>query len=392
MALCIRLLGGEYSRKATRRHWLLQMMAILRRLGLQRALLPVNDHNITIPICQVSRLPFSVIVKDRMNPRTFIHPQMALLPVLILTTCLSCQCSAEPPSRLASVSFLRLVMPDTPDPAGRRDSYGFSQGLDRSRSASNLFNKAITDTSPGGLGLGLRPTRSHLDLVRSFSPSRSEAGETPLEPAVALKKDTSRVEVLLISSAVKAKEIVLRADAIREPDAIPPVILETLAHGHAYRPGDRRNSVRRREEHVIAARTMINLLTNQSSQFNQKLKSFTITVTPGLQRELQILEDVVDNTLTPRVRAAVDEAGELSMKLTTTSTLAVKAINDSIESAMRRRRRGPVRWSRRAGYQIIEWMVVGFLWGIWFVVTIVRVTMAVVGGFGCLLGWLLWLK
>ena len=62
------------------------------------------------------------------------------------------------------------------------------------------------------------------------------------------------------------------------------------------------------------------------------------------------MEDMVENSLTPRVRTAADEAGELSMKLATSSTLAVKDVNDKIGEALRMRRRGPVRWLRRFGY------------------------------------------
>ena len=149
--------------------------------------------------------------------------------------------------------------------------------------------------------------------------------------------------------------------------------------------------VTRKDEYVVAARNLIARLTNDGQKFQMKLQSFQSIVSPNLHRALQELEDFVNNELTPRVRQSGDGAGELSTKLSYTSTLAVKEVNERIDAAIRRRRRGPVRWMRRFGYLCIEWVVVALLWGIWAVVSILRVVRAVLGIFIRLVKWLLFL-
>lgn len=217
-------------------------------------------------------------------------------------------------------------------------------------------------------------------LSTSNSPSR---GELP----IITKRDITRAEALLLSSAVKAREIVRRADSVRPP---PKFLLDTILSSTTASEA-KLHAVKRKEEHIIAARNLMSTLSVHSTKFNHQLRTFTSTLAPALHKELQILEDMVENTMTPRVRSAADEAGELSMKLTTTSTLAVRGLNDSIDVAQRRRKRGPVRWVRRLGYTLIEWAVVGLLWAIWAVVTLVRGAMAMLKCVARVGRWLVWL-
>lgn len=262
----------------------------------------------------------------------------------------------------------------------RRGSYGF--GLDRSRSASRSLNQAVGDRTPSGR----RRSRSNVDMSRQFTLSTSNSpsrGELP----IITKRDITRAEALLLSSAVKAREIVRRADSVRPP---PKFLLDTILSSTTASEA-KLHAVKRKEEHIIAARNLMSTLSVHSTKFNHQLRTFTSTLAPALHKELQILEDMVENTMTPRVRSAADEAGELSMKLTTTSTLAVRGLNDSIDVAQRRRKRGPVRWVRRLGYTLIEWAVVGLLWAIWAVVTLVRGAMAMLKCVARVGRWLVWL-
>jgi len=99
----------------------------------------------------------------------------------------------------------------------------------------------------------------------------------------------------------------------------------------------------------------------------------------------------VENIMTPQVRLTTDRAGELSMKLTTTSTLAVKGLNDTIGVAFRRRRRGPIRLVRNIWFAGIEWTVVGLLWLIWAVVSVIQLVLGTVRAVSRLTKWLLWI-
>jgi hypothetical protein len=202
-------------------------------------------------------------------------------------------------------------------------------------------------------------------------------------------RDIDRATALLLCSAVKAREIGRRADMPREH--APEYLLETLASDGMQNHHVDLSLVSRREEHVVAARIVMSRLSEQSAAFDEKMKHFSSNTAPALHRGLQELEDLVDNKLTPRVRTSADEAGELSIKLATTSTMAIKSLNDMIDSALRRRRRGPVRWARRLWYASIEYTVVSLLWGIWAVVSVIRIVLAVFTCTSRTVRWLLWI-
>ncbi|KAL1882108.1 hypothetical protein VTK73DRAFT_2199 [Phialemonium thermophilum] len=89
-------------------------------------------------------------------------------------------------------------------------------------------------------------------------------------------------------------------------------------------------------------------------------------------------------------RAAADEADEVSRDLVVGQTLKIKAAADVIEKLLRRRRRR-FRWLRRAGWLALEWMLVGFMWYVWFVVVILRIFVGIGKGFVRGVRWLFWL-
>ena len=280
----------------------------------------------------------------------------------------------------------------TPDGLSRRTSYGFPVlNLSRSREASDKFNHAISDDlKPPVAGLAaLKPSRSAGDLSQSIDASSAELEEESVASAIVSRREMWRAEALLYSSAVKAREIGRRADNPR--GLTPKFLLDTLTleNGALHSPAPL--CITRRQEHVVAARNVMAALAAQASTFNEKLDFFTKSVAPTLHTQLQTLEDMVENKMTPQVRVTADEAGELSTKLTTTSTLAVKGLNDSITRAFRRRRRGPIRWVRRLWFGLIEWGVVGLLWAIWAIVTSIRVVLGCVRGVVKMGKWLLWL-
>ncbi len=270
----------------------------------------------------------------------------------------------------------------------RRSSYAFGRPLDltRSANASQVFNDALKsqpkDAPVTGL-TGLKASTSSNNLRQDWNTPQPDAN------AAVTRRDIARARALLLSSGVKAREINRRAHAIQEPPR--KFVLDTLQPSDPALHSSTPLRIPRKEEHVVAARNLISSLTSQSASFREILDTFTMKTTPALHKDLQALDDLVDNELTPRVRIAADQAGELSMKLSTTSTLAVKGLNDVIDSALRRRRRGPVRYVRRFGYLMIEWTVVGLLWMIWGVVMIIRIMLGTLGGLYRAGKWLLWL-
>lgn len=293
--------------------------------------------------------------------------------------------SSRSPRLRMELPKLDTTKASTPADPSRRKSYGFSQALDlsRSRDASNLFNNAIAPVT--GLTT-LHPTRSASELMKN---DQNEQGQDQPDLTHVTWRDIRRAEALLYSSTVKAREIGRRAE---DPHTHAPKFLvdsftpENL-NLHSIKPF----RVKRREEHVVAAKNITETLEKYSSAFNYKLHSFTAALVPTLHRQLQLLEDSVENTLTPQVRITADAAGELSIKLTTGSTLAVKSLNDSIDAAFRRRKRGPFRVVRKIWFASIEWGVVGLLWFIWAIVSFFQAILGTFRFVGKTARWLLWI-
>ena len=288
--------------------------------------------------------------------------------------------SASRSPRLNKLAPPKLDTGATPSGIERMDSYGFGESLGRTRSqdASDRYNEAIKEVGPGA---------SRAMMTSGLA----EASVKPedAEPENVTRRDIDRASALLICSAVKAREIGRRAELPRRQPS--KYLLETMAADGEAHPHIDLSLVSRREEHVVAARIIMSRLSTQAAAFDDKMKRFSATTVPALHMELQTMEDVVENKMTPRVRKSADEAGELSMKLSSTSTLAVKGLNDAIDLAFRRRRRGPIRWVRRLWYISIEYAVVSLLWGIWAVVTLIRVFLAIFTGTINVIRWLLWI-
>lgn len=282
---------------------------------------------------------------------------------------------------------LTINRPSTPLGTNSESPFGIGLDLTRPRDASDRFNSAIKEPAADYFQ-SIRKTRSATNLTQDFNTSTVEQAPSPLNPFEAMQRDLTRGEALLLSTAVKAREIGRRAESNEFPQ---PRFLYAALTLNASESTEEVSTIRRREVHITAAHKIVTSLELSTSQLKQKLEIFNTSVVPKLHAELQNLEDKIENKITPRVQKTADDAGELSMKLTTTSTMAIKALNDSIESAIRRRRRGPIRWVRRFWYASIERAVVGLLWAIWAIVTLVRVILALIAGSARLTRWLLWI-
>ncbi|KAK5306682.1 hypothetical protein LTR99_002374 [Exophiala xenobiotica] len=288
--------------------------------------------------------------------------------------------------RLDRLALPKLDTGRSSNDLDRHQSYGFGAALDltRSRDASELLNTAIGSAT--GLK-GIHGSRSAGDLTHAAG---SEATEEETDAEGVSWRDIGRAEALLLSSTVKAREIGRRAE--EEKSDLPKFFVDTLTPEDRALHTAQPMRVKKRELYIMAARNIMKNLDDYSSTFNDKLNNYSSSVAPGQHMQLQALEDLIENTMTPQVRTTADRVGQLSMKLTTTSTLAVKGLNDTIEVAFRRRRRGPIRLLRKVWFAGIEWTVVGLLWLIWAVVSIIQL---VLGSIRVTLGmvkWLLWIN
>lgn len=269
-----------------------------------------------------------------------------------------------------------------------RNSYGFGKSLDfasTSRASDNLNNALdLKHGAPPVTGLAAlnpshskSPIRGRPRLQAANSTSSTRAWSLSAQNPQTTPSEIARLRALLLSSGVKAREIHRRSHTVRHPP--PPFLVSAFSPSPA-------PSVIRREEHIYASRALINSLASSTTAFRTDLSHFSTSIAPSLHARIQSLTDLVENTINPRIRAAGDDAGELSQKLTTSSTLAIKQLGDTVE-AVRRRRKRRLRWVRQLGYVIVEWMVVGILWWVWLVVMIWKVVKGTVWGVGRAVRW-----
>lgn len=268
-----------------------------------------------------------------------------------------------------------------------------SRSRHRVRSADRRLN-ALLDC-PGKVGSGsLAPTGLSGLAVSQQEPqerptlgekrewSISDRGMSAVRGSIT-KRDIARVRALLLSSGVKANEIARRAE--ETPEKPSPFLqdLEDLFEGEVPR-------LSRTQEYIVAGRTLVGNIEMTIQQLRETADHFAQNTVDKLHHRVKDIDDHVNYKLTPLVRAAADDADAFSTELTTTHTLAVKQLNDSVDAILRRRRRR-LRWARRWGWAMLEWTVLGIMWMVWFVVMIVQFVRGIVTAIIRGIRWLFWL-
>ncbi len=271
----------------------------------------------------------------------------------------------------------------------RQSSSSRSDG--RVRSADRRLNAMLG--IPGQV-TGRAPTHlSSLNARRQASNERpglqgkrhwsiSDRGVSAIRGSIT-KRDIARVRALLLSSGVKANEIARRAEEVPEKPA--PFLLDLKDVFEGPIP-----QLPRSHEHFFAARMLINNIETTAQRLRDSAEQFSHGTLEKLHEDIKAIDDRVNYKLTPLVRGAADDADTFSTELMTTHTLAIKQLNDSVDSILRRRRRR-LRWVRRAGFAMLEWTLLGVMWMVWFVVVIVRLARGTVRGFLKILRWFFWL-
>lgn len=195
------------------------------------------------------------------------------------------------------------------------------------------------------------------------------------------KTEIERTRTLLLSSGIKAREITRRAYSSRDP----PHWLVNSMGGSSSVP-----RVTRISEFDTAAQNFLRRFEMTQYSFQQSMHHFTTATSSPLRSQLKDLETLINQTLTPRVRATADSAEDLCVQLNTTSTLAVKSLSDALDKGIRKRRRR-LRWVRRAGFVVLEWALVGMLWWVWLIVMAFKLVRGVFRGALSGARWILWL-
>jgi hypothetical protein len=259
----------------------------------------------------------------------------------------------------------------------RRNSYGFGPALSTLPDQHRVKIGEMEDTSST-----LHNNRPRdLEAAHSWSiPSRSIAGRQ--DSHLITKREIQRVQALLLSSGIKAREICRRSEAVRRT---PPAFLMRSS----IQSGGSMPEVSRLEEFDRAARNILQKFDNAKAAIHLTMARFSKSNSP-LKSELENLERLVNESLTPRVRAAAADAEHLSTELTTTSMLAVKQLSDALNKGIRKRNRR-FRWVRRTGFVFLEWVVVGVMWWVWLIVMIFKILRGTWRGAISSIRWVLWL-
>jgi hypothetical protein len=196
------------------------------------------------------------------------------------------------------------------------------------------------------------------------------------------KPEVERTRALLLSSGIKAREITRRAHTAREP---PPHWLQS-----SMGPGQSVPYVTRINEFDLAAQNLLQRFETTQYSFQQSMHHFSTSTSLPLRSQLRNLENLVNQSLAPRVRATANDAEDLCVQLNTTSTLAVKQLSDALDKGIRKRRRR-LRWIRRTGFMVLEWALVGMLWWVWLIVMAFKLVRGVFRGALSGIRWVLWL-
>ncbi len=141
---------------------------------------------------------------------------------------------------------------------------------------------------------------------------------------------------------------------------------------------------------LVAGRALAERTARDTQRLRAAADELAEARAPQLAQRITALHERAADALAPEVRALADDADALSTELLTAHTLAVQRINDRLDMVVRRRRRR-LRWLRRGGYVLLEWVLLGLMWWVWLVVVIVRMLRGAVRGVWTGVRWLLWL-
>lgn len=294
--------------------------------------------------------------------------------------------------------------PSSRKPSPARSQTGRIDDEDSRHSSSSRSDRRVRDADrrlnamlgiPGKAGTGLRPPTglAGLDSKRRVSPQRpelegkrhwsiSDRGVSAVRGTVN-KRDIARVRALLLSSGVKANEIARRAEEVPEKSA--PYLQELERRFKRPLP-----QVPRSQEPSLAAKILVSNIETHTQKLRDDADHFAHTTIEELHDRIKAIDEHVTYKLTPLVRGSADDADAFSTELTTTHTLAIKQLNDSINVILRRRRQR-LRYVRRIGWAMVEWTLLGIMWLVWLVVVIVQLVRGTVRGLIKGLRWLFWL-
>lgn len=268
-----------------------------------------------------------------------------------------------------------------------RKSYGFLSPKNGAAPGSNVsFNtsnpaKQNGDYPATGLGLtklGANGARRHWSI--SDRGMQDKQRQDLLKTHRVSSRDIARARALILASGVKAHNLVLRAN---NPAIPAPRFLAAAAKTASVDTP----SIPLKETHLRAAIILSSHLDKSLESLSQARQAYQSNTSNSLHTRQSDLKSLVADKLTHTVHNSSDEADAFGVRLTTEQTLRIKQVDDAVDEILRMRRR-QFRLMRRAGFKLLEWLVLGLMWWVWFVVVCWNSVRKVIVGFVKMLKWL----
>ena len=199
-------------------------------------------------------------------------------------------------------------------------------------------------------------------------------------------RSVSIARSMLLVPGIKAQCIIQKANAPRKN---PQKFLLDAYRG-AGQDVSAAKAVSRQQEAAVAAQFLSDKLKSTMSLIDASARKFRNETCHDLNARMDDLRDLASNHLTHQLHDEGDRADAFVAQLTTTHTLSIKQVNDSIDLMLRKRRQR-LRYLRRAGFAILEYVLVSLMWFIWALVSIIGMARKTVGFFVAIIRWLLFL-
>ncbi|KAI1132718.1 hypothetical protein F5Y10DRAFT_230621 [Nemania abortiva] len=267
-------------------------------------------------------------------------------------------------------------------------SHDPNRPMNRSRQTSkelqNILSIPGTESSLSHL-----EHRVHLSDHQSWAiPSRTSLSQNVLIS----RREVARLRTLILCSGIKAMEISRRA---HEPhplfgqDHKGTSIARTDISRFA---SDSEPNLRIPQTKLFptTARILSRNIGHSMKAFEKSASGFSTKTAPRLQQRVDAIHNRIGIEFMDMTRRAADEADDVSHDIVDYQRLKAKSVVDTIDKMLRRRRRR-FRWVRRAGWLAVEWVLVGFMWYVWFIVMIAQIVLGVGRGAVSVVRWLLWL-
>ncbi|RPA97221.1 hypothetical protein L873DRAFT_1691584 [Choiromyces venosus 120613-1] len=202
-------------------------------------------------------------------------------------------------------------------------------------------------------------------------------GNSDGKEVVVSKQELMRARAYLLASGVVARGITSKRAG-------------TTVLGRISNTNDGVGIVVLAKQHMHSTDVVSREIANAEEELVKKSRMFTTSTVAELKGLVDNIRHEIETRLAAMLGEVADGADELNGELTTKCTLAVKAVNDDLSNVMRRKRR-KFRWIRRAGYVMLEWVVLGVMWWVWLIVVVIRFLRVTVTGVVRGVRWILWI-